>query len=288
MKKQTKTLSQREASVVVGKGGATIDKLVEDHGILISVNNARSAGDDKKERQLNLIGPEVNVDSAFMKVEEILYQNEVVQDFIMVNVMQRNKFLMNSGALIKRLQAQISGEINGDGVLLFFEKRSQSDNSVSFSEPSKITIKASRANLLTAKQIVQDKVNAFDAGIITMSVRPDIIPAILGKGGETINNLRQEMPGADIDLDKVTGVMQIHAEDEDTRMAVRAAIDNIVIRNQVRKVEVQKTIIGLLLGEFGKDIRKQVTGAGASLSVDFVEESIVLRGTDEQVRIYQF
>eukprot|EP00566_Odontella_aurita_P003877 CAMPEP_0113591436 /NCGR_PEP_ID=MMETSP0015_2-20120614/37269_1 /TAXON_ID=2838 /ORGANISM="Odontella" /LENGTH=1296 /DNA_ID=CAMNT_0000497819 /DNA_START=165 /DNA_END=4055 /DNA_ORIENTATION=- /assembly_acc=CAM_ASM_000160 len=276
---RAKEVSQKEAGLIVGKGGITINKLSETHSVVLNVTNNKNG----EKATVEIVGTEANVDTAYADVEDIIFQNEELEETVVVRNMQRNKLLSNSASVIKQIQAEVNSEISGGGgCLLVFEKRSQSRDGAN--EPSKLLIKTSRANMLKAKGIVQKHIDAYEADIVRVDVRPDIVPAVLGKGGATINSLRKEGAGAEIDIDKTTGVCFIQSEDTETRALVKAAIEKIITENQIKKVEVKKSMIGLLLGgESGKEMREKISEIGANLSVDSSDRYMVLRGTVDQV-----
>lgn len=278
---RVKSVSQKEAGLVVGKGGATINKLVESHSVVLNVTNH-----DKDETStVEIIGEESNVVAAHAGVEDIIFQNEELEESVVVRNMQRNKLLSNSASAIKEVQAEVNSEISGGGgCLLVFEKRERSLSREDMNEPSKLLIRTSRANMEKAKEIVKKHVDAYEADIVRVDVRPDIVPAVLGKGGATINALRQVGSGAEIDIDKTTGVCFIQSEDSETRDAVKASIEKIIAENQTRKIEIQKTMIGLCLGgDSGKEMREKIAEIGANLSVDPSDKYMVLRGTIDQI-----
>jgi len=273
---RTKSMSQKEAGYVVGKKGETINKLTEQHSVVINVSN----DDNGETATVKIIGPESKVDAALASVEDIVYQNEELEESVVVRNMQRNKLLGNSAAAIREIQGEINTGISGGGCLLVFEKRTQTKEEMN--EPSKLLIRTARGNMERAKQIVQKHIDAYEADILRVDVRPDIIPALLGKGGATINALRKEGKGAEIDVDKSTGVCFIQSEDAETREAVKVAMEKIIAENQVRKVEIPKAMIGLLFGDSGKELREKITEIGSNLSVDPSDKYMILRGTEEQ------
>lgn len=209
---------------------------------------------------VEITGPVPNIEAARAEVETILYENEEIEDFLMVNPMQRNMFLANSGALLKQMQAQISGggvTKGGTSALLLFEKRDKgTDKPMSIAkEPSKLCVRTSHFNMDNALQIVKRRIAEHEATIITIEVHPDMVPAIIGKGGATINALRQEGSGAEIEIDKNTGTIRIQANDQSVREYVKESINQIVAENQVLNVAVERPMIGLIFGDSGKEIK---------------------------------
>merc|ERR1711862_569823 len=190
-----------------------------------------------------ITGSVPNIEAARAEVESILYENEEIENFVMVYPMQRNMFLANSGALLKEMQAEISGggvSKGGTSALLLFEKRDK-DSSKSMSiakEPSKLCVRTSRFNIDNALEIVQRRIAEHEATVISIEVDPDMVPAIIGKGGATINSLRKEGTGAEIEIDKNINhnnkcTIRIQANNETNRDNIKEAISKIVAENQV-------------------------------------------------------
>mmetsp|Transcript_50614 Transcript_50614/g.61045 ORF Transcript_50614/g.61045 Transcript_50614/m.61045 type:complete len:1310 (+) Transcript_50614:177-4106(+) len=282
VKTLSRNLSSKETGLVVGKGGATINKLISDHDVSINVLN-ESKGSDAG-ATVEITGPSANADAALAEVEEILYENEESEDFVLVETMQRNMFLSNGGAVLKEIQAEINEGGKG-GILLLFERRGKDErNNPNSKDPSKLSIKTSRANMARAMELVRNRIEAHEKTVLTIKVDADKVAAIIGKGGATINQLRQEGSGAEIEVDKDTGVIKIQSEDDDVKAKVKHAIDEIVLANQILNVEVEKSMISLLFGETGKPLRKKISDEmNVWIGVDSSYFHVTLRGTQEKI-----
>jgi len=277
-----RSLPSREIGLVVGKGGGTVNKLVADHDVSINVVNENGGANAVVE----ITGPSINVETALAEIEDLLYQNEEIEKFVMVNPMQRNMFLGNSGAVLKEIQAEISGSKSGLGTLLVFEKRDKSiDKSSSLmKEPSKLIIRTCRSNMDKALTVIQTRITEHEATVVSVTVDTGMVPAIIGKGGATINSLRQEGSGAEIEIDKSTGIIRIQATDENVKKSIINSINKIVAENQVLYVKVERSMIGLIFGESGKEIKKSIVeNLGVWMGVDQSDEHIILRGTVEKI-----
>jgi polyribonucleotide nucleotidyltransferase len=273
---RTTDVTSREISLIVGKGGATINRLMNEYGVSINVSSAESISSS-----VEVVGLTSNLDAAFVEIESILFENEELEETILVQPLVRNNFLANNGAVMKELQAEIKTVIepNGGSALILFEKISRDEGKSS----STMIVKANRTNLPIAKEAIQKKISEVEANILTIHVDPDIIPAILGKGGSVIASLREL--GAEIFVDKSSGEVKIESSDEKSRKAVTEAIDKIVAENQVMKIEIVKTLIGQILGGEGKELRKKITeDIGAAFNINSTDTHVVFRGTEEQVR----
>mmetsp|Transcript_37996 Transcript_37996/g.55519 ORF Transcript_37996/g.55519 Transcript_37996/m.55519 type:complete len:1279 (-) Transcript_37996:332-4168(-) len=279
VKKVTRKLEGRETAFVVGKGGATVNRLVDDHDVVINISNT-----DSNSSEVEIIGFEGNINAALSEIEDILYKNEEIEEILLVQPMQRNKLLENSGATVKVIQAEINNMIgsNGIGVLLVFEKRPKED--MHSKDLTKLAIKTSRMSMKEAKKLVQKHIDAFDSKVRQVDVEPSLIPAIIGKGGANINALRKECKGADVDVDKDTGVIKIFSNDDETKEVIVKAIEKIVAENQTTFVEVEQNVIGAIFGEVGKEMRNSIIdGMGVNIGIDPSDSKINLRGTVEKI-----
>jgi len=286
-------VAAKEIGLVVGKGGSTVNNLVAKHNVFVNVVNEKN---NDENALVEITGAVPNIEAALAEVENILYENEEIDNFVMVNPMQRNMFLANAGAAIKEMQSEISsaGGSNkgGTSALLLFEKRDKdSRGNMSSKEPSKLCVRTSRFNMENALEIIQRTIAEHQATIISVEVDPDMVPAIIGKGGATINSLRQEGSGtgAEIEIDKNINhngkcTIRIQANSSDVRENVKQAISLIIAKNQVLNVAVERPMIGLIFGEAGKEIKKQITEEmGVWMGVDTSDEHIILRGTVEKI-----
>lgn len=284
-------VAAKEIGLVVGKGGVTVNKLVATHSVFINVINEKKNDVDAL---VEITGAVPNIEAARAEVEKILYENEEIENFVMVNPMQRNMFLANAGAALKEMQAEISGggvSKGGTSALLLFEKRDK-DSSKSMSitkEPSKLCVRTSRFNIDNALEIVQRRIAEHEATVISIEVDPDMVPAIIGKGGATINSLRKEGTGAEIEIDKNINhnnkcTIRIQANNETNRDNIKEAISKIVAENQVLNVPVERPMIGLIFGESGKETKEKITEEmSVWMGIDTSDEHIILRGTVNKI-----
>ena len=280
----SRNLLSKETGLIVGKGGVTITKLVEEHDVYINVEDNN---DEENGALLEITGPHDKVENARVAIQRILHENEEMEDFIVVEPMQRNMFLSNGGAVLKATQKEITKRISkngvGGGVLLVFERKDDEDK-FSKSDSSILIIKCSRANMDVAKAMIEKQIKDHEATVSSITVDPSMISAIIGKGGSNIKNLRKD--GVEIEVSKETGIIKIQSEDENTKDNVIDAIKKIVSENQVTNVKVEKSMIGIMLGEIGKGMKKKVIeDLGVWLGVDSSDEHIILRGTQEKVSI---
>lgn len=278
----TKELSTREASLVVGKGGSVINALIDKHAVVINITKPEGVGPST----LEIDGPAHSTQAAFDEIETMIYEHEDVSESVAVQAMQRQKLLSNSGKGVQAVQAEINKEMGlpKNTVRLSFEKSpSPSSESSASSAQSKLLVKTKREYISKAKDLVQQRINAYDEDCVTLSVPLHLISQIIGRGGETINKLRNEGTGGDVEVDKASGAIHIHADNAETRKKIVADVEGIVAKNQTIEIPVEKALIGMIFGASGKEMLKTVVSTGASLKMNKADTHIVLRGTIEQV-----
>jgi len=282
LKTSTRDLHSRETGLVVGKGGSTITKLVNDFDVSINVSDAnKKTGNSVME----ITGPHRLVDSAMDAIESILHENEEMEDFIYVEPMQRNMFLSNNGTVLKGIQKEISLKLtkngSGGGLLLVFERK-EGEDKYNKSEPSKLIIKSNRANIDYVKEVIESRIKQHESTVTTVTVDPSMISAIIGKGGAKIKSLRSD--GVEIEVTKETGVIKIQSEDDAAKTKVLSEIEIIVAENQITKVPIAQGMIGMMFGDIGRTMKKSITeDLGVKLNVDNADENIILRGTTEKI-----
>lgn len=270
---KTRSLEGREVNTVVGKAGSTINNLSEKYCVVMEISKVSGSSN------LRVIGVLVDVDAALKEVNSLLYQNEEVEEAIVVNQMLRGELLNNSGAGIKEFQYSVSNAIGIDhSVSLVLERNTAKD-----AVPS-LLIKCNREVMARVKSLVQKKVDEFETNTITINVPSEIIPSIIGKGGAKINSLRQEgAGGALIEAESRTETVKIHSRDKHTREIIRTAIEQIVADNQVGYVSIEKASIGFMFGEPGKDMREKLSEIGCNISINENETKVVIKGRNESV-----
>ena len=280
---QTRPLAgSREVHLVVGKTGEILRETSEKHMVIMDVTK----GGSSEKCTLRIIGLSPNVEEAMAEINFKLHANEQVQDHVMVDSLLKSELLSNSGAAIKEFQNSVSQVISGDGeaavaplVLLQFEKNENQKNAVS---KHKLVIKASRTDIERVKSLVTKKIAHLETMILVVKIDSEMIPIIIGKGGSTISELRQEGQGALIETTP-ENTIKIYSTDEGTRNTIECKIDQIIAQNQVGHVEIDKNAIGILLGEPGKEVRETCKELGCDINVSKDDTKVVIRGTAEKV-----
>ncbi|KAL7549087.1 hypothetical protein ACHAWF_012360 [Thalassiosira exigua] len=274
---QTRTLVGRETSLVAGKIGSAIDTFSEQHLVVVDLSK-----DGPEKSKLRVVGPSKNVDAAMAEVDKLLFEHEEITESIVVDPLMKTELLNKSGVGIKEFQRSLGGVLaahNPDAgeVSLAFDRNSPRE------APPVLLLKCSRCVMERAKRLVMKKIDEFSSNVISIEVSKEMISNIIGKGGATINELRKEGKGALVETDEGKGVVNVYSNDAETRDAIRNSVVRIIAENQVGCIPIEKSSIGFLLGDPGKDVRKACSELGCSLTMSDDDTKLVIKGTNEKI-----
>ena len=87
---------------------------------------------------------------------------------------------------------------------------------------------------------------------------------------------------AAIQVEKATGEIKILGEEKAT-MAIKNAIDDIVANNQIVNVAVDESMLGLVFGQQGKELKDEIQALGVNMANGSSRKYIKLRGQIEKV-----
>ena len=269
----TRRLQGKEYSTLVGKSGATINKFVEDHQVMIDIDEVR-----EEEWLATITGPPANVESCFVDIEHVLAMNREVVEKLSVDPIVRNSLLIDSGAPIKKLQFEINERVKpmGGQVMVAFNKE-QTDDSKSV-----LMIKGRYAAVMVAREMVQEMISEVERSLVIIDVDPFIVPRIIGKGGETIKKLRNGN-AVNIEVDKVIGRVVIQSPDDAEVKRVEAELNAIITENQLERIEFQQSVVKPLFRELSRSEDKAKIAALVWMGLDEDTNQITLRGTRENV-----
>lgn len=254
-----------EASVlpfIVGKGGAIIKSLEEEHNVQIDIL--------REENRITLLGLRSNVDSASAFLQNLVVENKEVEDTIKANRHVIITCILGAaGATCKQLQKDLNASIK--------VVRSAGDNDL-----DTIIIRGSAAKVVLAKAHLVSILRAFYSQTCRVEVPKDCLPVIVGKKGSKINSLREEHPGSTIDIEGL--VVYIQSPSETSRLAIKKSIENLVASNYIKAIAITPDLAILFKGTRGSNLRDLYTN---TLELGFEIESdnatMKLRGKQENV-----
>jgi hypothetical protein len=266
LQKETRILVGRESSFIVGKGGATINRLVESHKVIIDVTET---GEDVF--TCTVAGP--SVDSAVAEIDSILNANKEVTECIHVDAIMRNTLLTDSGAPIKLLQKNVNDAVKefAAGVIqLNFSKEDRSS----------LVVKGRYIAMETAKKVINEFLEKIQASLVVIDVDPFAITQLIGKGGETIKKIKGDGV-VNIEVDKTLGRVTIQSQDDEEVKRVESEIKRILDENKIVRIPVSCS--RLVFRELLRSDKKDEINSKVWMGLDEDNSTIVLRGTQENV-----
>ena len=278
---ETLVIPGRDAAVIVGKSGKTINRLVADYDVSIQVENQKKGNEDKS--TIIVSGQGNKVDVAMKEIKDILFKSEDIEVHLLVTPMTRNKLLSGSGLLIKQLQKDVNKACQPGNSFVRFEELSKEERETS----SILIVKSPRMHIEQAEKIVKERIEQYDSAMITIQIDIDLIPVIIGSKGATIKSIRNlGGEGADIEVDKVTGEVKIMADSQASRVVMKEAVDKLVDENQILRVPMAQSMFADLFGQSGKEVKSKVQDSGVFMRIDDSDTAILLRGSIEKVSAY--
>ncbi len=311
--KETIEVVGRETAIVVGKGGVTINALVEKFNVGIQVednnekssssgssnsnsnNNNKKSNDENDKAVVVITGIPSDVKAAAEEIQMMLHNNEDIETSIVVSALAKNGFLEDSGKMIKKLQKDVNELLDCKGVRLNFENEKDDndggkgdgkggvDDDTSFtSSKTLLVVRAPRAQHFAAVDYVKKCINEMESKIFVVKIDDHVIPKIIGKKGETINAMRKLGKGASIDIDRISGGVSVLAIDEESKKLIKAQIEEIIAQNQILQIPLDSQMMGLVFGFPGKGMKASIHSKGVQMTQDGTD-TVKFRGTIESV-----
>jgi len=270
---QERELTSAEAMLVIGKKGATIDRITAQYKAAIDVEKK---GDDKS---LAIVaGPAAEVIAAMKEIEDLLDANKEVSKSIPCGKAIREALLNGGGARIKELQKKINEStkaLNAGTVSLKFDKVS--------GDTSHIEIHCKNSAIGTAVAMVGDAIREIDSSTVRIVADKHVLPQIIGKGGENIKKMK-DGKNINIEVDKKSGEISINGVDQAEVAEVERQVLAIIAENKVHKIPVDPAQVEHQYRELVRSkTRHEITELSIRLDLDKEESIILLRGTNEGV-----
>ncbi len=232
------TVHKNEAGLVIGKNGETIKFLTDKFNVGIDVQDA-----EDETAIVTAVGIHVNVAGAIEAINHMVFQHKDMSSNVVVSNLIRNKFLQDSGKMAKELQKEVNESLGVNSVRLLFEKNGEESSSGSV---SLLEIKAPRLHHLAACEFVKERLEGYESKALLMKIEPYMVSKFVGKGGKHIKEFKNIGTGAAVEIDGVTGEVSVLTDDEETKELVRAKIDAFVAENQMLKIPVAESMMGLV------------------------------------------
>lgn len=267
---------------LIGKGGATIKGLSEDHRCRIDTPK----GQKKQAGNVVKISGESqeDVDACVAAIKELLGDDDPtpqVFEKIKLNASQRPLIIGRGGATIRKLQEDSgANRINVDR------------------QTGECKIMGSQAAVTKAAELIK-AILKKDASMVTQTIKCDEsrFGLVIGKGGSTIRKISEECGGVKIDTDKKLNLIKIRGNKNDVAKAVAQYAEILKERApagpfgalaegaKFEIVAVADNLKGRVIGSGGATIKKLTAETGAK--IDFARKGSDLgcrvSGTEEQI-----
>jgi len=265
-------LAGREAQIIVGKKGATIERLCTEHEIPIEVGK-----DESTETSAVFTGPPEAVEGALSDVEKLLHDNKEVKETIDINLVQKNILLADGGRHIKGIQAKLFEAIPDGHCYVSV------NSDVRTKDRPEVLVRAKQIFISDALQFTIGALKEFDKLFVTCTIDPYIAPRIIGKGGETIKKLTGGKPFF-LDLDKISGELSYGATSAEGLETLRKRVEEIIDSNSVIRVKADSAILKRQYRELNRSQMKKDMNGICRFDIDENDSCYVVRGKKEDLQ----
>ena len=297
------TIDSAHVPHLVGRGGAAVTKLREELGIRVDFGEPSAAttdADGKKRTKkgsttkVTLTGRKENVEEAkrrlLAQADKLADETSIV---LKVPAELHGNIIGQGGKYVTRLQdtygvrinfpsAQSASSSNGTSTPVEGESKA-SPSARANQKPDEVVIKGGKKGVEGARQEMLELLEYEKElnNVTTLSVSSKSIARIMGKGGATINQIRDETEAqVDVDREEDEGKGTTNIRLRGTKKAIAAAKEAILAIS--KEVDAEETYTlkiaaehhGLLIGPQGQNIRDLIIKAGgpedAKVSSQFV------------------
>jgi rRNA processing protein Krr1/Pno1 len=268
-----RALAGREFSILLGKKGATIDKLVAKHAVFIDVKKI-----SEDTATAVVIGPPSLVEDALTEIEELMNDNREVIENITVDIIVKRILLSDTGSHIKAIQAKVNEELKemgGSCHILFAKDQVDKDH-------PEICVKAKQPFISKALELTEAGMKEIYALRLSLTVDPYIVPRIIGKGGDTIKKLTQGKP-AFVEVDRKNGIVYLGATTVEERDALLAEVNQLIEENAVLRLKADAGTLKAQFREFNRSKSKAEIASLTWLDIDEDNNCFILRGKKEDL-----
>ena len=128
---------------------------------------------------------------------------------------------------------------------------------------------AHHTELLTAKNIVDALKSQWEDCHTSIAIDPSLAPALVGKGGSSINALRKET-NASIEINTAGNLIDIRGSSKEEVRTARTIVEKRIhqLRAERWELTVSSDFFPILIGKQGANINKMRTDTGANIDID--------------------
>ncbi|SCV69949.1 BQ2448_1343 [Microbotryum intermedium] len=267
---------------IVGKAGAGVNKLREDLGVRVDIEelggaNAAatpSAAPKKKtatgsssRSKITIKGRKENVEEAKRRIQSLVTKiaDEVTLTLTIPPSLDRGSLIGKQGAYLKRLEDKYEVRIN------FPRNNRGDDDDASSGKSNEVTVRGPKKGAAAAKGelVALIAYEQENGNVVTFNVSTRSLPRILGKAGASVNQIRDDTGVQSIDVDQQgddtpTATITLRG----TKAATKAAQCAIVaiakeVDDEARfTLEIPRVFHTTLIGSGGSSIRELIAKAG--------------------------
>ena len=208
------------------------------------------ATDTHKTAELKLVGSTDVVVTAFKEVLKLLeryFPDEVAVYDMLSSACQRECF--NQEFILQMEEMKVNSHLYHEyGILLLV---------------------AHHTELLTAKNIVDALKSQWEDCHTSIAIDPSLAPALVGKGGTSINALRKET-NASIEINTAGNLIDIRGSSKEEVRTARSIVEKRIhqLRAERWELTVSSDFFPILIGKQGANINKMRTDTGANIDID--------------------
>ncbi len=265
-------LAGREAQIIIGKKGATIDRLCTEHEISIEVGR-----DETTESSAVFVGPPEAVAGALSEVEKLIHDNTEVKETININPIQKFILLAEGGRHVKEIQKKLVKAIP-DGLC-----HVSVNSDVGTRDRPEVLVRAKQLFISEALQFTVGALKEFDTLFVTCTIDPYIAPRIIGKGGETIKRLTGGKQNF-VQLDKFSCELTYGTSSAEGLKTLRKEVEEIINNNSVLRVKADSAILTRQYRELNRSQMKKDLNGVCWFDIDEDDSCYVVRGKEEDLQ----
>jgi rRNA processing protein Krr1/Pno1 len=255
-------VASKLSAVVVGKQGATIERLVLDHQATIDIQ--RNKDDDSV---ITIVGPATNVEAAMKEIEEMIAAAKESTETVAIDQNLRSALLLKGGAGIRELNKKVSAVTKEHGNL-----------SLSMGDDGIIVVGKVMVTTV-AVEMLKEEICQLEATIVRIKVDPFALPVFIGKGGKTLQKLK-DGKYVNVEIDRIVGEVTICGLDKSEVAIVEESFRSFAAENLVERVSVDSSVVkSLLRSKLGKEVSDLVFAAS-----DEATSQILIRGTADNIK----
>lgn len=265
-------LAGREAYIIVGRKGSTIERLCTEHMIPIELSKV-----DATESNATFIGPSDLVEAALKDVENLINDNREVEAIVNISPVMKNILLAEGGRHIKAMQAKLVESIPDGNCYLSI------NSDYATKDRPELLVKAKQLMVSEALQFVLDVLKKeFEKLVVKCTVDPYIVSRIIGKGGETIKKITGGKPFF-LEVDKSSGDVTYGATSAEGVAELRKHIDEIIDMNSILRIKADSANLNRQFREFNRSRVKQELNGVCWFDIDEGASCYVIRGKKEDI-----